>query len=348
TTVHVAMFDPTQDRCLSEMCFFTNLKVVPYGALASDITKALNKYYGLSLPEILRYGKEAIDPTYKGPQIPVLKPEPVVVSTSKLPPLPKMPVKPVIPTVPFVEKMTLPPLPPLHGKAIKREDIKESVSSVQTASKSVLEEIKRPVEKQKPTNVVNEKIKRMQDNFDKLSDMVSAEEEPSLMVDYDDEAPEFNDVSAGAYVQQIRYIAIEQGRNKDAVLNATMAEIKKISSRSVIMFIKYDDIVPIVGAGNGIIDNINNLKLSLSESSIFSTVYSTKREYYGPMPKGLVSDRFLDHFGHHMPESIAIVPSMIDDEVFCLIYAEDTDETLELKKIADSMSNAFNRLLGNV
>lgn len=352
TTVHVAMFDPTQDPCLNEMCFFTNLKVVPYGALASQITMALNKYYGLSLPETFRHGKETIDPKYKGPEIPVIKQEESSPLT-KLPPLPKMPPKPsVVQKTATTDKPTLPPLP---DKPVKKEEIKKETISF--TPPPIPEEIELPVEKEKSSDELDEKIKKMQDNFEKLSNMMAEDnveindlviEEIPEIVDYDEEAPDFKDMSDKPSEQQKRFISIEQGQNKDAVLSATMAEIRKISSRSLVMFIKYEDLIPVVGIGNGIINKMNDFKISLSEPSVFNTVYSTKKEYYGPMPKDQVSERFIYHFGNYRPQSVTIVPSMIDDQIFCLIYAEETSTIVDLKRIADAMSSAFNRLLGNV
>lgn len=345
TTVHVALFDPTQDPCLNETCFFTNLKVVPYGALASDITKALNRYYGLSLPETFRHGKEALDQKYKGPEIPVIKQEEVSPLT-KLPPLPKMPPKPgvVQKTVTTNKTTTLPPLP---NKPVKKEEIK--ITTTTFTPPPIPEEIEPLIEKEKTSEELEDKIKKMQDNFEKLSNMMAEEvDEIPDIVDYDEESPDFKDISDKPSDEQKRFISIEQGKNKDAVLNATMSEIKKISSRSLVMFIKYEDLIPVVGIGDGIVNKMDDFKISLSEPSIFNTVYSTKKEYYGPIPKDQISEKFIHHFGNYRPQSITIVPSMIDDQVFCLIYAEETATIVDLKRIADAMSSAFNRLLGNV
>ena len=57
--IHIAVFDPTQDVCLNEICFFTPLRIIPYGALASDLTKALNKHFGLQLSEQFKHKKVA-------------------------------------------------------------------------------------------------------------------------------------------------------------------------------------------------------------------------------------------------------------------------------------------------
>lgn len=345
TTVHVALFDPTQDPCLNETCFFTNLKVVPYGALASDITKALNRYYGLSLPETFRHGKETLDQKYKGPEIPVIKQEEVSPLT-KLPPLPKMPPKPgvVQKTVTTNKTTTLPPLP---NKPVKKEEIK--ITTTTFTPPPIPEEIEPLIEKEKTSEELEDKIKKMQDNFEKLSNMMAEEvDEIPDIVDYDEESPDFKDISDKPSEEQKRFISIEQGKNKDAVLNATMSEIKKISSRSLVMFIKYEDLIPVVGIGDGIVNKMDDFKISLSEPSIFNTVYSTKKEYYGPIPKDQISEKFIRHFGNYRPQSITIVPSMIDDQVFCLIYAEETATIVDLKRIADAMSSAFNRLLGNV
>ncbi|MCX6112452.1 MAG: hypothetical protein NTY22_04100 [Proteobacteria bacterium] len=341
TTIHIAMFDPTQDPCLNELCFFTSLKVVPYGALASDITKALNKYYGLTLPETFTHRKT-----------PSLREE-VTTPDAPLPPLPHS--KPV--TIPRMQQNTMHNFPPLPDEKITSEamqtaevdELKEKLKQMQNSfdrlSKMVAGQSKQDAEIKKVENL-KEQIKSIQEEITLSDEILVAD------VNYEDDVPEFKDIS-GAFPNQgkqtshddIYVNGIEQGMNKDAVLNAVVKEIKKISSRSVILFVRYDDLIPILGIGNGIENNIASLKISLKESSIFKTVYNTKKEFSGPMPADTILDNFVKHFGNHRPQSITLIPSTIDDETFSMIYAEDISVTNELKKITNAMAKAFNRLL---
>ena len=357
TTIHMAMFDPTQDPCLNEICFFTTLKVVPYGALASDLARALNKYYGLTLPETFRHGKENLDPRYRGSPVKPLGKD-FAASEDKLPPLPNS--RPTV--IPKSQHSST--LPPLPGEKIVKDDSE--------------------------VNALKDKLKQMQESFDKLSKVVSGQSKPDTEtkkvqelkekiksiqedtlvqtqdealvadIDYEEDIPEFEDVS-GVFnnpaakqtelqteLDDIFVNAIEQGKDKDAVLAAVVKEIRKISSRSVILFVRYDDLLPISGVGSGIEDNIAGLRISLNESSVFRTVYASKKEFYGPVPSSdRAFDSFIKHFGGSRPRSIVIVPSMIDDEVFSVIYAEDTQAADELKKVSKAMAKAFEKLLNS-
>ena len=142
--------------------------------------------------------------------------------------------------------------------------------------------------------------------------------------------------------------SIEQGIDKDAVLEAVVREIKKIASRSVILFVRYDDLLPISGIGEGIEDSLSGLRISLKESSVFRSVYNTKKEFSGTIPStDMVLDSFIRHFAGNKPRSIVVVPSMIDDEIFSMIYAEETKAVDDLKKISKAMAKAFDRLLNS-
>lgn len=82
-SVHIAMLDPTADPCLNEVCFFTSKRIVPYGVMANVLSRALNKYYGLGLPENFQHGEENFGVSKKDmPPIPAMKRE------EKRPPLP--------------------------------------------------------------------------------------------------------------------------------------------------------------------------------------------------------------------------------------------------------------------
>ena len=52
----VSMSDPTDDKAIGEISFFTDTMVIPYMAMPSILSKYINKYYNLSLPEDFKFG----------------------------------------------------------------------------------------------------------------------------------------------------------------------------------------------------------------------------------------------------------------------------------------------------
>ena len=395
TTVHIAMFDPTQDSCINEICFFTGLRVLPYGALASDLAKALNKYYGLSLPESFKHGAENLDSKYAGPKLPPIKEMAAAPFTAGLPPLPSMSAKPEGKASPTV-------LPPLPTDFIMPEEMAKlaPTTKVETTSKPSIPTKLPPLPQEKVEPVVQQeihevdelkaKLQKMQDDFDKLSKMVeqpeirpkAREEEQQIKeqikntqeeiaevctvnsqykdvtqdmttsLDYDDEAPEFKDISA-AFPQATRASSpddvnvsnIGNAKSKEAVLTHVLVEIKKLCSRCMVLFVKYDDLVPVIGTGKGIENNLKDFTVSLKTPSVFKTVYDTKREFYGPVSSSTGLDSFFKHFGNERPMSVTIIPCLLDEEVFAMIYTEEAPTINEIRQIAEAMSRAFDKLL---
>jgi hypothetical protein len=345
-SVHVAMFDPTQDTCLSELHFFANLKVLPYGALASDLTKALNKYYSLGLPEKFKYGTENMSANYKGPTPPPLKKESA--AAAKMPPVPPLPPKPAgvnLPPLPTTASpKVMPDLPPLPAKepvTIKIEEPKKEV---------IPQETQKP--EPEPAKPEPQKIEPQKKEEPRKEAPAETVNNRTLGVDYDQEEPEFQDIcqvfpqtTKATSPKDVDTAIIEQATNKDAVLNASINEVKKLSSRCIILFVKYDDLVSVVGAGSGIENNLSGFKLSLLEPSVFKNVRDSKKEFYGPMPGGAVEQAFIARFGNEKPQTVTIVPSMLDDEVFAVIYTEETPIVEEVKRVAVAMALAFDKLL---
>ncbi len=404
TTIHIAMFDPTQDSCINEICFFTSLRVLPYGALASDLAKALNKYYGLSLPESFKHGAENLDSKYTGPKLPPIKEMAAAPSTAGLPPLPSMSAKLGVKASPTV----LPPLPTdfiMPEETAKIEPLtKVEVTPIPTPKvaatpKPGIPTKLPPLPQEKTGPVMQEihevddlkaKLQKMQDDFDKLSKMVEQPEskpkarqeekqikeqikntqeeiaevctvnsqykdvtqDMTTTVDYDEEAPEFKDISA-AFPQTTRASSpddvnvsnIENAKSKEAVLTHVLAEIKKLCSRCIVLFVKYDDLVPVIGTGKGIENNLKDFTISLKTASVFKTVYDSKKEFYGPVSDSTGLDSFFKHFGNERPMSVTIIPCLLDGEIFAMIYTEEAPTINEMRQIADAMSRAFDKLL---
>ncbi|MFH1223357.1 MAG: hypothetical protein V1647_03325 [Pseudomonadota bacterium] len=62
TSIHVAMFDPTNDTCISELNFFTSKRIIPYGAFSSILSKSINRYFNLGLPEAFKFVRSEVTP----------------------------------------------------------------------------------------------------------------------------------------------------------------------------------------------------------------------------------------------------------------------------------------------
>ncbi len=147
TKLHVAFFDPTKDSCFTEVAFFTSKVIVPFGARASVLSKALNKYFNFKLPEEFRYGKEQIvDP--------------------KLTPPPLMDGGPTVP------KPTMPPIPTSRPKPPL-----PNLEPIEEPSESIIEAA---VDKNSAINAVNIELKKLSNGrstilFVKYDDLVTVD-----------------------------------------------------------------------------------------------------------------------------------------------------------------------------
>ena len=131
--------------------------------------------------------------------------------------------------------------------------------------------------------------------------------------------------------------AIEAAKDKDSAINAINAELKKITNgRSVILFVRYDDLVTVDGSG---------LKVPLQAPSFFKDVYDSGKRFYGIPPKSYVSDEFFNKLGSGTPSLVCAVPVSIEDEVFAILYAEGVDNPMEAEEISEKMAVVFERNL---
>lgn len=247
TSIHIAMFDPTADPCINEICFFTSQRVLPYGVLASELCKAMNKYFKLGLPETFKYGTENL-------------------SDSKMSPPPIKGSKPEVPQ----KKMDLPPIPniPIPNAAPKTE------TPAQPA------EVK----------------------------------------------PASNDP-------------------KDILINTTLDDMKKLSKRCIILFRKYDDLICDAGFGDKIDDNLKGYTVPLNAPSLFMGVYESKKPFHGFPVRHYLTDEFLKALGGIKPKVLSVVPAIIEDEIFAMLYAEDVSDLEAVKKVTEKMAKEFEKML---
>lgn len=433
SVLRLAMFDPTLTTVVDELTDFAKknnlgeFSIEAYGVLPSDLAKALNKYYKLGLPEIFKYGKESLIENYKGPQIPALR-QTKDEDMAKLPPLPPKNDRngverngvdggksKLIPTTNSDELSKLPPLPQESNLNDKENAKKDSPSNKDLQEK----------EKQvQPINLGSESlVKKMNEDFDKLSQMVAdvegskkttteketdeksdfqikniqmevVSEKPKAQIkqatpletssenilepsdtlngtacpidskykditesmteglNYDEDAPDFKDIKElvpekpnAVSPNDVTLDSIESATTKEEIIKNTLKEIRKLSSRCLILFVRNDALSAVLGEGAGIVENYSGYTIPLSKPSIFKDVYDSGKEYYGPLKSSSLFDSFMAHFGNQKPMSVTLAPSIIDEQVFAIIYTEETPIVEEVKNIANSMAKAFEKLL---
>jgi len=363
TNIHVAVIDPTQDSCMNELCFFSHLRVMPYGILASDLTKALNKYYQLGLPEEFRHkkalkkeGEMPKDIPLPPPNFPLPGKKPNGIPTSipntppppeGLPPLPNIKAespKPAEP--PRVEE------PPTRTEEVPMpEQPKEEVE----VKEELIEEIKiEPVMEEEPKipeskSVLSDDIGVFDIGEDAEFRDISSSDiklEPILTAPPVDET-QVSEVSDDNIMpsQELDVSAISSSSEKDAILNAVTQALKTISKSALVLFVKEDDMVAVLGFGEHIDGNFDDYKISLSAPNMFQWVFQNKAELSGLPQSGYLNDVFFKRFGGFVPEKIAIVPSVIEGEVVAAIYCEDPSSIDDMKKVAEAMAGSFHRLL---
>ena len=145
--------------------------------------------------------------------------------------------------------------------------------------------------------------------------------------------------------QELDVSAISSSSEKDAILNAVTQALKTISKSALVLFVKEDDMVAVLGFGEHIDGNFDDYKISLSAPNMFQWVFQNKAELSGLPQSGYLNDVFFKRFGGFVPEKIAIVPSVIEGEVVAAIYCEDPSSIDDMKKVAEAMAGSFHRLL---
>ncbi len=277
--IHIAVFDPTQDTCLNEICFFTTLRIIPYGALASDLTKALNKHFDLKLPEQFKHKKIANTTEQKTEQ-----------KKENLPPLPNVP----LPNI---------PLPKVGDEDIFdfRDISNLNIDINAFANRNIPTQIKEQNSEQKV-----------------------------------------------AKVNSVDLTLIQTATTKNEIVDCTIQVLRSLAHSGLIFFVKNDDMIAIKGFGEHIENNIQNYKISLSAPNMFQWGFENKKEYMGKPQGGYINDMFFKQIGGLIPEKIAVVPALIEDEVFASIYCENPLSIDEIKRVASAMAKSFENLLNSV
>jgi hypothetical protein len=139
---------------------------------------------------------------------------------------------------------------------------------------------------------------------------------------------------------------ILHGSDKSRVLDAVIKEMKKISRRSIVLFVKYENLVGVAGFGEHVQeDKVQGYSTTFILPGIFKKVYDTKKPIHGKAEFTELTKKFLDYFGGMHPESMTLVPCILKNKVFAMIYAEEVGSLDNVVKVADAMSQAFAGLL---
>ncbi len=155
--------------------------------------------------------------------------------------------------------------------------------------------------------------------------------EPEVKCEVKTETPTEED--SNVYVDTT---SIELAVDKDQIIAAVNNELKKISKRFALLFVKYDELITADGS---------DIKIPLQAPSFFKDVHDSAKRFYGIAPKSYVADEFFNKLGGAMPQIICVVPVSIENEVFAILYAEEVENPMQAEELAEKMAEAFERLL---
>jgi len=343
TKIHIAFFDPTKDSCFHEIHFFTSKRIVPFGVKASVLAKALNRYFDLNVPEEFKFGKEQISDTK-------IAPPPLVEKESAT----AKPTLPPIPTMPNVKEPPKPPLPTIEKKEAEdttelqklleqqRQELINLKNKVSELEKNKEASTPTPAQKEQKEQEPQETIdtasfNEEEDSFNDFRDIGNMQEEVIQEVKSPSQPAPVEPITKTE--EQSVYVdttSIELATDKDQIINAVNNELKKISKRTMLLFVKYDELITVDGT---------DIKIPLQAPSFFKDVHDSAKRFYGIPPKSYVADEFFNKFGGYLPKIICVVPVSIENEVFAILYAEEAENPMQVEEVAEKMAEAFDRLL---
>jgi len=359
-TVKIALFDPTMDSYFRDITSSVTKQVYFFGARASTLSQALDEYFELDIPETFKFGKEQIaDPKLAPPPLA----EAVPGSTAKpaMPPLPPLPnAVPRAPEPKETPKEEAAPKPVTPAPApTPTVEKKEEPAPVEIKKETQQAPAPQPEIKTMPE--VKPEAKKDSLDFGCLIDASSFGDDDASFDDFKDvknivnpcgpnepakeetapkEAPKVTQAAAPTVSKpapEEEYISpIDIALDKDSIISAVNLELGKASKRSLILFVKYEDLVTVDGSG---------LKVSLQAPSFFKDVHDSNKRFYGMPPKSNASDEFFKGFGGSVPFDICVVPVSIEDEVFAILYAEGVENPMQVEEVAEKMAQAFDRIL---
>jgi len=134
---------------------------------------------------------------------------------------------------------------------------------------------------------------------------------------------------------------ILEAKTKDDLIQKSLLEIQKLSSKAIILFVRFENIIGISGIGDKVIENVNTYKDTILIPSMFKKVYDTKNTYTGVPTEDNIVKNFYLHFNMSRPTNVYIAPIMLKKRVFGMLYCEDVKEPDTLNKILKAMNTSF-------
>lgn len=130
---------------------------------------------------------------------------------------------------------------------------------------------------------------------------------------------------------------IKKMSEKDKIICSVLNELKGLSERNAIFFVRNDLLVAIEG--------YDDYSISLEQDGFFKDIYNSKKRFFGIPSDTLLNEDFFARFVKKLPAIICAVPVLIDDEVIAIIYAEEVNNPLLIEELAENMAEAFNKLI---
>jgi hypothetical protein len=78
---------------------------------------------------------------------------------------------------------------------------------------------------------------------------------------------------------------------------------------------------------------VRRIQIPLREPSLFQTVVETRRTYLGPYISNKQNDRLLNIVGGVVPDSVVVVPLIVDHKVVLIVYGDNLPEQRPIKGI---------------
>ncbi len=139
--------------------------------------------------------------------------------------------------------------------------------------------------------------------------------------------------------------------NRDDIANAILAHVSQKSRGVALLLVKDGEVHGWKGAWQGkLLDDFEQLQISLAQPSVLQTVSVSKSHYLGPLTKEVDNILLSTRFNHQTPESVLVMPLSLGGRLVCLLYLQDLDEDIlgqlpEYQKLIGKVTMAFEILI---
>lgn len=154
-------------------------------------------------------------------------------------------------------------------------------------------------------------------------------------------APELNIDNMFVENININFKGISEAKTREDLFEKSFIELKKISNKGILLFVRFENIVGVAGFGDKINENVLNYKDTILIPSMFKKVYDQKTSFSGLPSDDNISKNFYLHFGSSKPQYVVIAPILLKKRVFAMLYSEDAKDPELINKIAKAMTSSF-------